>query len=341
MEIASLPGSATLLPSAAHWTLHLPRGRRLILGGGRPPLVMGILNLTPDSFSDGGRYSDPAIAVDRALAMLAEGADLIDLGAESTRPGGGTYGTGARSVPPAEELARLLPVLEPLRRATDAPLSVDTRKAAVAHAALAAGADLVNDVAALGDPEMGAVVAAAGCPLVLMHSRGDISTMQRGIAFHHLIEEVRAELDAAIGRATAAGVERDQLILDPGLGFGKTTEQNLALLRHLPQLAAAGRPLLVGASRKSFLAATLATAAPAVTDHGAAPAAANSGTGHGAAPAAPAAGTAVLPPGDRLPASLAALAWAAAAGAAIVRVHDVVETVRFLAVDRAIAEARA
>ena len=181
---------------------------------------MGILNLTPDSFSDGGLWSDPAVAVDRALRMLDEGADLIDLGAESTRPGGGVYGAGADEVPAGQEIARLLPVLEAVRRATDAPLSVDTRKGEVAEAALAAGADLINDVSALADPRLAAAVAAADCPVVLMHSRGEIASMQRGIHFEDLLGEVRSELAEAQERATAAGIDPEQVVLDPGIGFG-------------------------------------------------------------------------------------------------------------------------
>ena len=328
METARLPGTAATLPTTARWTLRLPAGRRLPLG--ERPLLMGVLNLTPDSFSDGGLWTDPARAVDHALAMLAGGADLMDLGAESTRPGGGVYGSGARAVPADEELGRLLPVLELLRRATSAPLSVDTRKGAVARRALAAGADLINDVSALADPELGAAVAAAGCPLVLMHSRGELPTMQRGIAFHDLLGEVRGELEQAVRRAVGAGIDEAQLIVDPGLGFGKTAEQNLALLRRLPELAAIGRPLLVGASRKSFVGvAQRRGAAPVWNDRRAA--APVSDDRPGAAPS---------PPGERLAGSLAALAWAAAGGAAIVRVHDVAESARFLAVWRAIAEAR-
>jgi dihydropteroate synthase len=280
---------------------------------------MGILNLTPDSFSDGGLWTDPGRAVEHALAMLASGADLVDLGAESTRPGGGVYGAGARTLSVDEELERLLPVLAPLRRATAAPLSVDTRKGEVARQALAAGADLVNDVSALGDPALGRAVAAAGCPVVLMHSRGELATMQRDISFGDLLGEVRGELELAMRRAMAAGIDEEQVIVDPGLGFGKTAEQNLALLRRLPELAAIGRPLLVGASRKSFLALAERGGAAAASP---APAPAPSGR-----------------PEHRLAGSLAALAWAAAAGAAIVRVHDVPESVRFLAAWRAIAEA--
>ena len=316
---AAAPAAPYLSSSPSRWTLSLPRGRSLELAAGRPR-VMGVLNLTPDSFSDGGRWFDPADAsraVERGIAMLAEGAELLDLGAESTRPGGGVYGGGARLVPAEEELARLLPVLEGLRAATDAPLSVDTRKAAVARAALAAGADLVNDVSALGDPEMGAVVAAAGCPVVLMHSRGELATMQREIRFRDVVAEVRAELAEAVARAEAAGIARGQLLIDPGLGFGKTVEQNLALLAGLPELTgvaaigpALGLPVLVGASRKSFLGAV---AGP---------------------PGEPA------PPERRLPGSLAAAARAAAGGAAVLRVHDVAETASFLRAWTAIGEAR-
>ncbi|HBL26815.1 MAG TPA: dihydropteroate synthase [Acidobacteria bacterium] len=269
---------------------------------------MGVLNLTPDSFSDGGRWTDPAAAVDHGLRLLAEGADLLDLGAESTRPGGGVYGGGAATVPADEEAARLLPVLTALRRATGAPLSVDTRKGEVARRALDAGADLLNDVSALGDPDLGRAVAAAGCPLVLMHSRGELATMQRGIRFDDLLADVRCDLAAAVERAVACGIPADQVVLDPGIGFGKTAEQNLALLGRLHELAVLGRPLLVGASRKSFIGR-----------------------------AVEASGRPLPPPEDRLPGSLAAVAWAAARSAALVRVHDVAATVQFLTVWRAIA----
>jgi len=288
------------------FTLRLPRGRALLLG--EKPLVMGILNLTPDSFSDGGRWSDPQRAVDAGLRMLAEGADLLDLGAESTRPGGGVYGDGAVSLPPEEEAARLLPVLTALRQATEAPLSVDTRKGEVARQALAAGADLINDVSALADPELGRAVAAAGCPLVLMHSRGELATMQREIRFNDLLGEVRAELAAAVQRAAACGIGEERIILDPGIGFGKTAAQNLALIGRLDELTGLGRPLLVGASRKSFLGKVIEQSL-------------------GAAP----------PPAGRLAGSLAAAARAAERGAALLRVHDVAETVQFLAVWHAIA----
>jgi dihydropteroate synthase len=298
--------TAGTLATRQTWTLRLPHGRALLLG--ERPLVMGILNLTPDSFSDGGLWTDPQRAVEHGLQMLAEGADLLDLGAESTRPGGGVYGNGAVDLPPHEESARLLPVLTALRRATDAPLSVDTRKGEVARRALAAGADLINDVSALGDPELGRAAAAAGCPLVLMHSRGELATMQRHISFRDLLGEVREELAEALARAVALGVAEEQVVLDPGLGFGKTTEQNLALLGRLDGLAALGRPLLVGASRKSFLGKTVERSG----------------------------GPALLPT-ERLGASLAAAAWAAGHGAALLRVHDVAETVQLLTVWQAIA----
>ncbi|HEX6904161.1 MAG TPA: dihydropteroate synthase [Thermoanaerobaculia bacterium] len=286
--------------------MRLPRGRTLELGGGRTR-VMGILNLTPDSFSDGGLWDEPSRAVEHGLRMLVEGADLLDLGAESTRPGGGVYGGGARTVSPEEEAARLLPVLAALREATDAPLSVDTRKGEVARQALAAGADLINDVSALSDPLLGRAVAAAGCPLILMHSRGDLATMQRGIHFEDLLGEVKAELADAARRAVEAGVDAGQIVLDPGIGFGKTLEQNLTLIRRLSELATLGCPLLLGASRKSFIAkaAKRSDAEP--------------------------------PPDRRLGGSLAAVAWAVDQGAAIVRVHDVAETTQFLDVWRAVA----
>jgi dihydropteroate synthase len=292
-------GAAT---SAASWELRLPGSRRLLLGG--RPLVMGIVNITPDSFSDGGLFLDPGRAVEHGLELLEQGADLLDLGAESTRPGGGVYGAGAAEVSADEEAARLLPVLRGLRQRSRAPLSVDTRKAEVARAALAAGADLVNDVSALGDREMGAAVAAAGCPLVLMHSRGELRTMQSGIDYRDVVLEVRNELRAAMARAERAGVDPRQLVLDPGIGFGKTAAQNLLLVRRLEALRELGRPLLLGASRKSFIGHL---------------------TGE--------------PPARRVAGSLAAAAWAAWSGVAMVRVHDVAETAQFLRVFEAIRNA--
>ncbi|HVT59349.1 MAG TPA: dihydropteroate synthase [Thermoanaerobaculia bacterium] len=385
METARLPrphpAAGTL---SSTWTLRLPRGRTLSLGA--RPRIVGILNLTPDSFSDGGLWSEPERAVARGLAMLDEGAELLDLGAESTRPGGGVYGAGARPVAAEEELARLLPVLERLRAATDAPISVDTRKGVVARRALAAGADLINDVSALSDPELAAAAAAAGCPVVLMHSRGELATMQRRISFRDLVGEVRAELAEAAGRAAAAGIDPGQLILDPGIGFGKTAEQNLLLIQRLADLAALGRPLLLGASRKSFLAQAAASSGRAgltrtesvrAPGEGASPSPPEGWEGdrgvaggdpidassrppppHRSAVSSleigpPVGATSVAQavtetgsvgaagqPSARLPGSLAALGWAAAARVALVRVHDVAESAQFLSVWEAIAEAQ-
>jgi dihydropteroate synthase len=265
---------------------------------------MGVLNLTPDSFSDGGRWVDPERAVARGLEMVEQGAEILDLGAESTRPGGGVYGAGAQEVPAEKEIRRLLPVLEALRSATTAALSVDTRKGEVAARALAAGADLINDVSALADPALAETAAAAGCPVVLMHSRGEIAEMQRLAHYRDVVSEVQSELALALDRARRAGIDEQQVILDPGIGFAKGQEHNLALLRHLDALASLGRPLLVGASRKSFIGRL---------------------TGE--------------PPQGRLAGSLAAAGWAALQGAAVLRVHDVAETTRFLAVWDAIAGA--
>lgn len=276
------------------WHLTLPRARALTLVAGRP-LVMGVVNITPDSFSDGGRFLDPDQAVAQALRLLDEGADLLDLGAESTRPGGGVYGEGAANVAPDDEWRRLQPVLDRLRAHTDAPIAVDTRKGAVARAALDAGADLINDVGGVRDLGLAEAVADHGCPVVIMHSRGDLGTMQKAIAFEAVAREVADELAAMEARATAAGIRPEQIILDPGIGFGKTPTQNLDLITATAPLVARSRPWLIGASRKSFIAHF--------------------------SPAAPT---------ERLGGSLAALAWAVRRGAAVVRVHDVAATVQFL-----------
>ena len=289
-----------LAAESRSFAIRFPRAPAAELVPGRPRLL-GVVNLTPDSFSDGGLFLEPDRAVEQALRLAAEGADWLDLGAESTRPGGGVYGAGAREVPAAEELARLLPVLERLRPLVSTPISIDTRKAAVARAALAAGADLINDVSALGDPQMAEVVAGAGCPVILMHSRGELATMQRGIAFDDVVGEVRAELEAMRVRALGAGIAAENLLLDPGLGFGKTAEQNLELLRRADALAELEAPLVVGASRKSFLGAVTGATV-----------------------------------GDRLAASLAAAAAAAAGGASLLRVHDVAATRQFLSVRSAL-----
>jgi len=214
-------------------------------------VIMGVLNVTPDSFSDGGRYVDLDHAVAHGVQMRAEGADLIDVGGESTRP-------GADRVDAAEESRRVLPVLRELT-AAGVPTSVDTYRATVAAAALEAGASVVNDVSGgLGDPGMAAVVRDAGCPWVLMHWRGHSSTMQQLARYDDVAVDVRDELGARVDAALAAGVAESALVIDPGLGFAKTAQHNLAVLRDLPSLVALGFPVLVAASRKSFLGTVLA-----------------------------------------------------------------------------------
>jgi dihydropteroate synthase len=286
-------------------SLELPGGRRLDLS--TAPVVMGVVNVTPDSFSDGGLYFDPVRAAARALEMFEEGAAIVDLGGESTRPS--SYGD-AEAVPAAEEIGRVVPVVEAIRRETGRPVSVDTRKAEVARAALAAGADLVNDVSALRhDARMAAIVAETGAALLLMHMRGDDPrTMQADTAYSHPVAEVASELAAAASRALDAGVESGRIAVDPGLGFGKSPEGNLLLLRHLGAFRALGFPVAIGASRKAFVRRF-----SGVDDDSSA--------------------------ADRLPGSLAAVAAARAGGAAIVRVHDVPETVRFLRMQDAIGSA--
>lgn len=211
--------------------------------------VMGILNVTPDSFSDGGAFSEPAAALEHGLAMLRDGAGIIDVGGESTRP-------GAAEVGPAEELARVLPAIGDLQRARpEALLSVDTSKAAVAEAALAAGASIVNDVTGLrGDPRMIEVAARSGAGVVIMHMQGSPRTMQQAPRYGDVVSEVREFFARQYARAVEGGIEPEAIVFDPGIGFGKTQAHNLALLRALDRLAVADRPLLLGVSRKSFLA---------------------------------------------------------------------------------------
>jgi dihydropteroate synthase len=208
---------------------------------------MGVVNATPDSFSDGGRFLDPGAAAAQAERLAAEGADLVDLGGESTRP-------GAAPVDAAEERRRVVPVIARLRAAGfGLPISIDTCKAEVARAALEAGADLVNDVQGLADPAMARVVAEAGAPLVLMHMRGTPATMAQHCAYGDLLGEVAAELRAGLARAAAAGIPAERIILDPGLGFAKTPGQSVELLARVGELRALGHPLLVGPSRKRFI----------------------------------------------------------------------------------------
>lgn len=261
------------------------------------PLVMGIINVTPDSFSDGGLALAPEAALARARALVAAGADLLDIGGESTRP-------GAEDVAEAGEIARTVPVIAAIRALGIAtPISIDTRKAAVAAAALAAGADMVNDVSAMAyDPGMAAVVARAGVPVCLMHAQGTPQTMQQSPRYGDVLQEVHDFLAARIEHALDQGIARERLIVDPGIGFGKTLRHNLTLLSGLSLFHNLGVAVLLGASRKKFI-----------------------GTLSGVDTAA-----------ARMPGSVAVALQAAAQGAQIIRVHDVTETVQALALWRAL-----
>ncbi len=208
-------------------------------------LIMGVVNVTPDSFSDGGDFADATEAIAHGRRLVSQGADVVDIGGESTRP-------GSEAVSADDELARVLPVVKAL--ADDGVVvSIDTSKAAVAEQALAAGAEIVNDVSALGDPDMAGLVATTGAGVVLMHMRGKPSTMQQDPSYDDVVAEVRDELLEAARVAESAGIRIDQICLDPGIGFGKTVSHNLTLLRRLNQLTEAGYPILLGTSRKSFL----------------------------------------------------------------------------------------
>ena len=225
--------------------------RDRVLDLDRRGLIMGILNVTPDSFSDGGRFDRVEAALCHARAMIAEGADLVDVGGESTRP-------GAEPVAEAEERARVLPVIEALRKEWGGLLSIDTCKAKVAEAALAAGADIVNDVTGLqGDPEMARVCREAGAGVVVMHMQGEPRTMQLEPSYGNVVEEVRDYFEERLRDLTATGIEPERLCFDPGIGFGKSQEHNLRLLKQLDRLLLPGRPLLIGLSRKSFLGRAL------------------------------------------------------------------------------------
>ena len=267
--------------------LNLP-SRTLILG--ERTLVMGVLNITPDSFSDGGAYLDAGAAVARALEVEREGADILDVGGESTRP-------GSSPISAEEEIRRVVPVIEVLRGKLRIPISIDTRKAEVAEAALDAGAEILNDISALrGDPRLAEIAHRAHVPLVLMHMRGTPKTMQEGPFARDVIRDVITDLRAAIARARRGGLSKSQLILDPGIGFGKKHEQNYEILSRLPELARLGCPILVGASRKSFLGKSM--------------------PGKGGPP--------VLV-GGRLLGTAVAVTASILGGAHIVRVHDVAE----------------
>ena len=269
--------AATSLPSTPAWSI---AGRVLDLSR---PLVMGIVNVTPDSFSDGGRYFAGSAALDHARRLIEEGADLLDVGGESTRP-------GAADVSEAEEVERVLPLVEALR-GTGVPVSVDTSKPGVMRAALAAGAAVINDVRALQEPGALDAVRASDCGLVLMHMQGLPRTMQREPHYEDVVAEVAAFLEARVAVATNAGIRADRIVIDPGFGFGKTLGHNFTLLRRLDDLRVLGRPVLAGLSRKSMLGAVTGRAVD-----------------------------------DRMAASLAAAILAVERGARIVRVHDVAAT---------------
>jgi dihydropteroate synthase len=257
---------------------------------------MGVINVTPDSFSDGGRFFRPADAVRQGGRLVEEGADILDVGGESTRP-------GSDPVSAQEELDRVAPVVEELGRTLDVRLSIDTYKPSVAKECLGLGATLVNDVTGLEDPEMARVAAAHGAGVVVMHMRGRPKTMQHDVSYGDVVAEVRSFLEQRAARARSAGIE--EVIVDPGIGFGKTAAHNFELLRRLGEIASLGRPLLVGPSRKSFL---------------------------GSLPSG-------LPAGERLEGTLAAVAIAAWNGASIVRVHDVLAAKRVVEVVDAVREA--
>jgi dihydropteroate synthase len=226
------------------------------------PRLMGVLNVTPDSFSDGGQYLSVAAAVAQGRRLAADGADLLDVGGESTRP-------GAQHVGVQQELDRVLPVLEALRREIALPLSIDTTKSAVAEAAIAAGAEFVNDVSGLTfDTQMPAVVADSGSGLFVMHTRGRPATMQADTCYADLVAEVCTALQGSVTRALAAGVMAERIAIDPGIGFGKDVAGNLELLRRLPEFAILGRPLLLGTSRKSFIGRVLGLDDPSTRQAG-------------------------------------------------------------------------
>ncbi len=262
----------------------LPKGRFLDLSQG--PLVMGILNCSPDSFHSGSRVSDPGMARERGLEMAEAGAAILDLGGESTRP-------GSDYVSADEELERILPALKALRAVSDLPISIDSRKAAVAAAALSEGADIVNDISALeDDPQMAQLIVNSGAAVVLMHKRGEPKTMQESPSYTHVVSEIRDYLLARAQAARSLGIDGERIILDPGFGFGKRYEDNFDILAHLAEISQEGYPVLIGLSRKSFLGRA---------------------TGRDVA--------------DRLAATTSAHTLALLGGAAILRAHDVAQAV--------------
>ncbi|MEQ1573072.1 MAG: dihydropteroate synthase [Vicinamibacterales bacterium] len=277
--------------SRRRFTLALPGGLSLALG--ERTLVMGVINVTPDSFSDGGACFDPAHAIEAGVRMADEGADLLDIGGESTRP-------GAEPLSPDEERRRVLPVIEGLLSRVTVPLSIDTYKASTAEAALAAGAAMVNDVSGLRyEPDLAGIVARAGAAIVLMHTRGRSKDMYRQASYHEVVDEVLDELRESIAFATGAGIRKEAIVVDPGLGFAKEAAHSYEVLARLGEFSELGRPVLAGPSRKSFLARPLGKD---------------------------------VPPAGRDWATAGAVAAAVLAGAHIVRVHAVAEMIQVVRV---------
>lgn len=272
-----------------------------ILDLGARPHVMGILNVTPDSFFDGGRFADAEAAVARAWEMVSQGADIIDVGGESTRP-------GSRAVDAREEIDRIRPVVERLLAGAAVPISIDTRKAAVAAEMLELGAHMINDVSGLAhDLDMLGVVREFAVPVVVMHMRGTPETMQQMTGYGDVVSDVKRELALRVEAAEAAGVAAERIVIDPGIGFGKTAEQNVELIARLDELADLGKPILIGPSMKSFIGKTIG-----------------------------------LEPADRAAATIACCVAASARGASLFRVHDVSGVVRALAMaDRINRKSRA
>jgi dihydropteroate synthase len=279
-------------------THHILRCRKQTFTLGKKTLLMGVLNVTPDSFSDGGLFLEKEKAVARGLKMVEEGADMIDIGGESTRP-------ASNPLSQEEELSRVIPVIESLAQKTDAPISIDTYKSAVAREAIQAGAALINDISGLHfDPHLARVAAQERVPLILMHIRGTPETMQRDIHYDSLFSEILQSLRQSIQGAESAGVDPDQILIDPGIGFGKTVEHNLLILKHLSEFRTLGKPVLVGTSRKSFIGKIL--------------------------------NAEQIP--DRLEGTLSSIAIAVMNGAHIIRCHDVPESKKAVAVADAIRQ---
>ena len=268
---------------------------------GERTLVMGVLNVTPDSFSDGGKFLDSDNAVSRAIEIEREGADILDIGGESTRP-------GSKAISAGEQLARILPVLKKLRGKLKIPISIDTQSAAVARAAIQAGAEIINDISALRhDPQMAAVAKSSRVPIILMHMRGEPRTMQHGPFARDVMKDITGGFREALRRAQQAGIRRSQILLDPGIGFGKNYKQNFEILARFSELSKFGCPIVIGTSRKAFIGAAL---------------------GH-------------LPPEQRIWGTAATVAASILGAAHIIRVHDVAQMVQVAKITDLILAARA